>query len=190
MKRRPRIFYTDSQKALMWERWREGDSLHQIARLFDRAHSSVRNILAETGGIRPAQRCRSRLALTLAEREEISRAVVAGHSVRSIALRLERSPSTVSREIKRNGGQECYRAAQADQAAWDRARRPKREAYAVRVTTRRKPTITEESPTPCPSASGRPRWKIGRCLVTGRVIYSLAVATPKLPRSSSASPVT
>ena len=126
MKRRPRIFYTDSQKALMWERWREGDSLHQIARLFDRAHSSVRNILAETGGIRPAQRCRSRLALTLAEREEISRAVVAGHSVRSIALRLERSPSTVSREIKRNGGQECYRAAQADQAAWDRARRPKR----------------------------------------------------------------
>jgi IS30 family transposase len=66
------------------------------------------------------------LALTLAEREEISRAVVAGHSVRSVALRLERSPSTVSREIKRNGGQECYRAAQADQAAWDRARRPKR----------------------------------------------------------------
>jgi IS30 family transposase len=126
MKRRPRIFYTDSQKALMWERWREGDSLHQIARLFDRAHSSVRNILAETGGIRPAQRCRSQLALTLVEREEISRAVVAGHSVRSIALRLERSPSTVSREIKRNGGQACYRAAQADQAAWDRARRPKR----------------------------------------------------------------
>jgi IS30 family transposase len=126
MKRRPRIFYTDSQKALMWERWREGESLHQIARLFDRAHSSVQNILAETGGIRPAQRCRSQLALTLVEREEISRAVVAGHSVRSIALRLERSPSTVSREIKRNGGQACYRAAQADQAAWDRARRPKR----------------------------------------------------------------
>lgn len=126
MKRRPRSFYTDSQKALMWERWREGESLHQIARLFDRAHSSVRGILAETGGIRPVQRCRLELALTLAEREEISRAVVAGQSVRSIALRLERSPSTVSREIKRNGGRECYRAAQADQAAWDRARRPKR----------------------------------------------------------------
>jgi len=125
MKQRTRTFYSDSQKAMMWERWREGESLHKIAQLFDRAHTSVRNILARTGGIRPAQHCRSRLALTTAEREEISRGVVAGDTIRSIALRLGRSPSTVSREIKRNGGQECYRAAQADQAAWDRARRPK-----------------------------------------------------------------
>jgi IS30 family transposase len=65
------------------------------------------------------------LALTLAEREEVSRAVVAGHSIRSIATSLGRAPSTISREIKRNGGQECYRASQAEQAAWDRARRPK-----------------------------------------------------------------
>jgi DNA-binding CsgD family transcriptional regulator len=76
MKQRPRIYYSESQKALMWERWREGDSLQQIAQLFDRNHSSVERILAETGGICPAQRRRSRLALTLAEREEISRGVV------------------------------------------------------------------------------------------------------------------
>jgi len=125
MKRKPRIYYSDSQKALMWERWRQGDSLQKIAQLFDRNHSSVERILAETGGIRPVQRCRSRLALTLAEREEISRAVVAGKSVRAIAASLGRAPSTVSREIKRNDGLERYRAAQADQRAWDRARRPK-----------------------------------------------------------------
>jgi hypothetical protein len=70
MKQRPRIYYTESQKALMWERWRQGESLQKIAQLFDRNHSSIIRILAETGGIRPAQRCRSRLALTLAEREE------------------------------------------------------------------------------------------------------------------------
>jgi IS30 family transposase len=109
----------------MWERWQKGDSLQQIAQLFDRNHSSVQRILAETGGIRPAQRRRSRLALTLAEREEISRAVVAAESIRSIAKRLGRAPSTISREIKRNGGQRCYRANQADQAAWDRASRHK-----------------------------------------------------------------
>jgi IS30 family transposase len=109
----------------MWERWQKGESLQQIAQLFDRNHSSIQRILAETGGIRPTRRCRSRLALTLAEREEISRAVVAGHSIRSLAMKLGRAPSTISREIKRNGGQEYYRATQADQAAWDRARRPK-----------------------------------------------------------------
>jgi IS30 family transposase len=125
MKQRPRIHYTESQKALMWERWQKGESLQQIAQLFDRNHSSIQPILAATGGIRPAPRCRSRLALTLAEREEISRAVVAGHSMRSIAAPLGRAPSTISREIKRNGGQECYRASQADQSAWDRGRRPK-----------------------------------------------------------------
>lgn len=125
MKQRPRIYYSDSQKALMWEQWRQGDSLQKIAQLFDRNHSSVERILAETGGICPAKRCRSHLALTLAEREEISRAVVAGQSIRSIAAKLKRAPSTVSREITRNGGLVDYRAAQADQRAWDRARRPK-----------------------------------------------------------------
>jgi IS30 family transposase len=125
MKQRPRIYYSESQKALMWDRWQKGESLQQIAQLFDRNHSSVEGILAQTGGIRPPQRYRSRLALTLAEREAISRAVVAGDSMRSIAISLGRAPSTISREIGRNGGQECYRAALAEQAAWDRARRPK-----------------------------------------------------------------
>jgi len=122
---RPRIYYTESQRALMWERWQKGESLQQIAQLFDRNHSSIQGILAVTGGIRPAPRRRSRLALTLAEREEISRAVVAGHSMRSIAVQLGRAPSSISREIKRNGGQECYRASQAEESARDRGRRPK-----------------------------------------------------------------
>lgn len=125
MKQRPRIYYTESQKALMWERWRKGDSLQKIAQLFDRSHSAIQGILAPTGGIQPAPRHRSRLALTLVEREEISRAVVADQSIRSIAASLGRAPSTISREIKRNGGLEGYRANQADQGAWDRARRPK-----------------------------------------------------------------
>jgi IS30 family transposase len=125
MKQKPRIYYTASQRALMWERWRQGDSLQKIAQLFDRNHSSVERILAETGGICPAQRCRSRLALTLVEREEISRSVVEGKSIRSIAMSLGRAPSTVSREIRRNGGLDSYRASHADQRAWDLGRRPK-----------------------------------------------------------------
>lgn len=125
MKQRPRIYYTESQKALMWERWQKGESLQQIAQLFDRNHSSVQRILAERGGIRPAPRCRAKVALTLAEREEISRAMVAGHSMRSVATRLGRAPSTISREVNRNGGRGWYRASGADQAAWDHARRPK-----------------------------------------------------------------
>ena len=125
MKQRARIYYTESQKAIMWERWRKGESMQRIAELFDRNHSSIQGILAETGGIQPAQRCRSRLALTLAEREEISRSVATGQSIRSVATQLGRAASTISREIMRNGGQQCYRASQADQAAWDRGRRPK-----------------------------------------------------------------
>jgi len=125
MKQRTRIYYSDAQKSLMWDRWQKGDSLAAIARLFDRNHSSVEGILRKSGGIRPPRRRRSRLALTLSDREEISRGVVAGHSVRCIAASLGRAPSTVSREINRNGDRQGYRAISADQAAWDRARRPK-----------------------------------------------------------------
>lgn len=113
MKQRPRIYYSDTQKALMWERWK----LHEIGKLFDRAHSSIHRILAETGGFRPPERSRAAIALTLAEREEISRAMVSGEVIRSIATRLGRAPSTISREIKRNGGCDGYRANQADEAA-------------------------------------------------------------------------
>jgi len=126
MKQRTRIYYTQAQKAMMWDRWEKGESVHSIARLFDRGHSSVHGILAETGGIRPPERKRSRLALTLTERETISRGLVAGQSMRSIAVSLKRHPSTVSREINRNGGPDQYRASEADGAAWERACRPKR----------------------------------------------------------------
>ena len=125
MRRRTRIQYSESQKSQMWDRWQRGESLHQIAQLFDRHHSSVRGILAASGGIRPRSRCRSPRALSLAEREEISRGLVVGQSIRGIATSLGRSASTISREVRRNEGSEGYRAAQADQAAWDRARRPK-----------------------------------------------------------------
>ncbi len=125
MKRRTRTYYTDAQKALMWERWKEGWTLHQIAQLFNRAHTSVQGILSRTGGIRPPTRRRCASSLTLAEREEISRGLAEGHSIRSVAVRLGRAPSTVSREIKRNGGSSDYRATEADDAAWDRALRPK-----------------------------------------------------------------
>jgi IS30 family transposase len=125
MKRRPRIHYTEEQKAIMWDRWQKGETLASIARLFDRHHPSIERIIREHGGIRPPERRRSPYALTLAEREEISRGIATGRSIRSIASSLGRAPSTVSREIKRNGGHRSYRASQADQAAWDRAHRPK-----------------------------------------------------------------
>ena len=125
MKYRPRIYYTETDKALMWDRWQKGESLHSIASHFGRSHGSIAGILARTGGIRPLQRRRSRRALTLSEREDISRGVVAGLSLRSIAASLGRAPSTVSREINRNVGRRQYRANKADQCAWDRAHRPK-----------------------------------------------------------------
>ena len=123
---RTRIKYTAEQKTEMWDRWQRGESLNAIGRVFDRPSSSIFGQLAPTGGIRPPERRRSRLALTLPEREEISRGIVADHSIRSIASQLKRSPSTISREIKRNGGYDSYRASMADQIAWDRAHRPKR----------------------------------------------------------------
>lgn len=104
MKQRPGIYYSERQKALMWERWRKGETIHQIAKLFDRGHSSVQRILAEASGIEPRRRHRAPQALTLAEREEISRCLVARWSIRAIAARLARTPSTISRELQRNGG--------------------------------------------------------------------------------------
>jgi IS30 family transposase len=125
MKQRPRIYYTAKQKAVMWDRWSKGDTLHDIARLFDRGHSSIQHVLRETGGIRPRTRKRSCLSLTLEEREVISRGLAMGLSLRAIALQLGRSPSTISREINRNGGYDGYRASTAEKAAWQRALRPK-----------------------------------------------------------------
>ena len=125
MKYPTRVFYSETQKAEMWDRWQRGESLNSIGRHFGCGHSSIQHVFARTGGIRPASRQRSRIALTLAEREEISRGVVAGHSLRRIGAALNRAASTVSREISRNGGRRRYRANKADQSAWDRAHRPK-----------------------------------------------------------------
>jgi IS30 family transposase len=125
MKYRRRIFFTDKQKSEIWDRWQRGESMSSIGRLFERASSSIYPLLERTGGIRPPDRTRSRLALTLADREEISRGLIAERSLRSIARSLGRAASTISREIRRNGGVKHYRATQSDTAAWDRARRPR-----------------------------------------------------------------
>jgi len=114
-KYRKRNPFTESDKEVMWDRWRKGDSLHAIARLLGATHTSVRRHLAVNGGIQPPPRQRSRLALTLSEREEISRGIATGHSIRSISRVLGRAPSNISRELHCNGGRQNYRACQADQ---------------------------------------------------------------------------
>jgi len=120
-----RIGFTAAQSSELWDRWRKGEGLSAIGRALGKPSSCIFNHLRPTGGIRPAERRRSRLALTLAEREEISRGIAVGQSVRSMAGCLGRSPSTVSREINRNGGPARYRATGADKRAWAMARRPK-----------------------------------------------------------------
>ena len=125
MKQRRRIYYTASQRAEIWDRWQRGESMSSIGRRFDRASSSVFSVISPTGGIRPADRKRGSRALSLAEREEISRGLSVSEPLRAIARRLGRSPSTISREVRRNGGVARYRATASDQAAWDRALRPK-----------------------------------------------------------------
>ena len=118
--------FTAAAKTELWDRWQRGESLRAIGRAFGKPSSSIYFQLAPHGGIRPAPRRRSRLALTLSEREAISRGIVAQWSIRSLARLLGRSPSTVSREVRRNGGYDRYRAVLADEQAWVRARRPKR----------------------------------------------------------------
>ena len=125
MSRRKRRWYTSVEKSEMWDRWQQGESLNEIARAFETSHSAISKNFGRFGGIRPPNRQRSRLALTLSEREEISIGIVGGLSLRTIARQLDRAPSTISREINRNGGLKRYRANQADKAAWDRAHRPK-----------------------------------------------------------------
>src|SRR3984893_8243168 len=118
--------FTAAEKAELWDRWQRGESLKAIGRAFGKPSSSIYFQVAPHGGIRPPVRQRSRLVLTLAEREEISRGITAHQAARSMARLLGRSPSTVSREISRNGGYDRYRAALADEKAWVRACRPKR----------------------------------------------------------------
>src|SRR5580658_336511 len=119
------------EKSDIWSRWKTGQSLHEIGRAFDKPHTSIRCLLLPRGGIPPIARRRSRLSLRLAEREDISRGIASGSPLREIARRLNRSASTVSREIPRHGGRPTYRAHVADDQAWDSALRPKRCLLAV-----------------------------------------------------------
>ena len=120
-----RRFITEGERQKIFDRWFLGESQYSIARSLGRGHSSIQDVLSRTGGIRPRVRTRAHRVLSMSEREEISRGVAAGQSLRWIAASLGRAPSTISREIKRNDDRREYRANKADDAAWERALRPK-----------------------------------------------------------------
>jgi IS30 family transposase len=113
------------QRADMWSHWKAGQSLNAIGRALGKDKQVIHFLLARHGGIAPPVRRRSRRALTLAEREDISRGIASGCSMRIIAQRLRRASSTVSREVARHGGRAQYRANEADSQAWQSALRPK-----------------------------------------------------------------
>ncbi len=125
MTKRKRAGLSATQRTDLWRRWKAGQSLHEIGRALGKEHAVIHFLLARHGGIAPAARRRSRLALTLAQREDISRGIACGWSIRVIAKLLDRAASTVSREVARHGGRPEYRANEADQQAWESALRPK-----------------------------------------------------------------
>ncbi len=120
-----RVGFTPAQKAELWERWRRGEQMKSIGREFGKPSSSIFKHIRSTGGYTPVERRRAPGCLSLAEREEISRGLMVDRSIRSIARALGRAASTISREIKRNGGARRYRAVKADKRAWKQALRPK-----------------------------------------------------------------
>src|SRR6202035_65011 len=130
---RRRVKLSANQRVDMWSRWKAGQSLHEIGRAFGKDHVSIQFMLSQHGGIVPAARRRSLLTLTLAEREDISRGIASGSSMREIAKGLQRAVSTVSREVARHGGRPLYRGSDADQQAWNAALRPKRCLLALHV---------------------------------------------------------
>src|ERR1700680_1542777 len=131
MRQGKRFGLSTVQKSELWRRWKAGQSLHEIGRAFGKEHSSIRCLVARHGGIVPTVRRRSRRVLTAVEREDISRGLASGASLRKIAQLLDRAASTVSREVARHGGRPEYRANEADQQAWDSALRPKRCLLAI-----------------------------------------------------------
>ena len=132
MTQRKRSRLSPTQETDVWKRWKAGQSLHEIGRAFDKPHTSIRHLLLPRGGIAPRARRRSRLALTLAEREDIFRGIASGSSIREIARRLDRAASRVGREVTRHGGRPEYRAHEADDQAWESALRPKKCLLALR----------------------------------------------------------
>lgn len=137
MRRGRHRLLTDSQCAELWRMYKAGESILGIARALGRDDAAVSRVLRTTGGIAPAIRRRSARVLSLVEREEISRGIAAGQTIRAIATGLHRAPSTVSQEVRRHGGRRLYRAAEADIAAWDSARRPKRCVLAKNLQLQR-----------------------------------------------------
>src|SRR5678816_4091996 len=136
MAKRGRAGLSHEQKAQLWARWKAGDSVSDIARSLEVAGPRGHHVLACSGGIVPVKHKRSSRALRLDEREEISRGIAAGDSLRRIAARLQRPVCTVSRELSRNGGRCAYRANEADASAWQRAGRPKRCRLAANAALR------------------------------------------------------
>jgi IS30 family transposase len=130
---RRRFKLSEQQRNDMWRRWKAGQSLHEIGRACGKAHGVIQFMLAQHGGIAPATRHRSLRTLTLAEREEISRGIASGGSIREIAKGLKGAVSTVSREVARHGGRPQYQATDADQKAWETALRPKRCLLSIHV---------------------------------------------------------
>lgn len=137
MAQRGRWGLSCSQRRDLWTRWNEGQPISEIARALEKNYGSIHYAVSLHGGIVPVERRRSRLALSLPEREEISRGIAAGHSLRHIASTIQRAPSTISREVARNGGSDGYRASDANRQAWDYARRPKPCRLAVHPRLRR-----------------------------------------------------
>src|SRR5271163_4477746 len=137
MRQGKRLGLSAIEKSDLWRRWKAGQSLHEIGRAFGKSHSSIRCVVSLHGGFVPAVRRRSLLALTLPEREDISRGIASGSSIRKIAQLLERAASTVSREVARHGGRPEYRAQEADHQAWESALRPKRCLLAIQVKLRK-----------------------------------------------------
>src|SRR5580693_3244871 len=132
-----RLTLSAAQRTELWSRWKAGQSLHTIGRPFGKPHNSLHGFLSQHGGIVPPIRRRSLLVLTAVEREDISRGLASGSSIRDIAKALERAASTVSREVARHGGRPEYRAQEADHQAWDSALRPKRCLLAIHVKLRK-----------------------------------------------------
>jgi IS30 family transposase len=126
-----------AQRSDLWRRWKAGESLHTIGRAFGKPHNSIHGFLSQHGGMVPPVRRRSLLVLTAVEREDISRGIASGSSMRDIAKGLERAASTVSREVARHGGRPEYRAQEADHQAWESALRPKRCLLAIHVKLRK-----------------------------------------------------
>src|SRR5580765_6964682 len=136
IKQGKRFGLSAEQKSDVWRRWKSGQTLHEIGRAFGKEHSSIRCLVSRHGGIAPALRRRALLALTLREREEISRGLASGVSNREIDKCLKRAVSTVSREVARHGGRPAYRASQADDEAWQSALRPKRCLLSINLKLR------------------------------------------------------